>query len=53
VDTLLEWRRAARDRGDYATADAIRERLTAVGIELRDSPDGSTTHRSGMGEAAV
>lgn len=44
VDTLVDLRREARDRGDYEAADAIRDRLAALGIELRDNPDGSTDH---------
>jgi cysteinyl-tRNA synthetase len=42
VATLLDQRAAARAGGDWATADLIRDRLAAAGIEVRDGPDGST-----------
>jgi GT2 family glycosyltransferase len=37
---LLERRQAARRRRDFATADAIRERLRQAGWLVRDTPDG-------------
>ena len=40
VDALLERRAAARSAGDYATADAVRDRLAAAGVEVRDGPSG-------------
>ncbi|HXV93455.1 MAG TPA: hypothetical protein VD813_09170 [Pseudonocardia sp.] len=42
VEALLERRAAAREARDYATADALRDRLAAAGVEVRDSPDGPT-----------
>ena len=45
VEALLDARRSARARGDWATADSIRERLLQLGIELRDVPDGRTNFR--------
>lgn len=41
VDALLERRAAARDARDFATADALRDRLTAAGVEVRDNPSGA------------
>ena len=37
---LAEWQ-AARDRKDYETADAIRDRLEDAGVLIEDTPDGS------------
>jgi hypothetical protein len=42
VDALLELREAARRSKDFATADVIRDRLAAAGVEVRDTADGST-----------
>ncbi len=41
VEKLIEERRRARESGDFAAADAIRERLGRHGIELRDTPGGT------------
>jgi cysteinyl-tRNA synthetase len=40
VSVALEQRQAARARKDYATADAIRDRLAAAGIIIEDTPRG-------------
>ena len=37
---LLDLRQAARERRDYATADAIRDQLRQAGWLVRDTPDG-------------
>jgi cysteinyl-tRNA synthetase len=37
---LLERRAAARVGGDFATSDALRDELAAMGVEVRDTPDG-------------
>ena len=42
VDTLLELRERARTAKDWATADLIRDRLAAAGIEVRDGAAGPT-----------
>lgn len=41
VDALMDVRRAARDAKDFATSDLVRDRLTAAGIEVRDTADGT------------
>ncbi|CAN5644210.1 cysteine--tRNA ligase [soil metagenome] len=40
VDVLLTQRQAARDRRDWAAADAIRDGLQAAGVEVEDTPAG-------------
>lgn len=40
VRVALEQRQAARERKDYAAADAIRDQLTATGIAIEDTPGG-------------
>jgi len=42
VEPLLELRERARANRDWATADEVRERLEAAGVEIRDDPEGST-----------
>lgn len=41
VRALLDVRTAARERRDFATSDLIRERLGALGVEVRDTADGA------------
>jgi hypothetical protein len=42
VDALLAERLSARETRDWAAADAIRDRLMAAGVELHDTPDGTS-----------
>ena len=42
VEALLSARLRAREARDWAAADGIRDRLLAAGIELRDTPDGTS-----------
>ncbi|HEV7199658.1 MAG TPA: cysteine--tRNA ligase [Candidatus Limnocylindria bacterium] len=42
---LLERRAAARAQRDFAAADALREELAAMGVEVRDTPDGQVATR--------
>lgn len=41
VDTLLDVRRRARADKRWADADAVRDRLVDLGVEVRDTPSGS------------
>ncbi len=36
----LEQRQAARARKDFAAADAIRDQLKALGVQVEDTPQG-------------
>ncbi|MFZ0666087.1 MAG: hypothetical protein WAM97_10050 [Acidimicrobiales bacterium] len=45
VDLLVKNRNLARDERRFAEADSIRDQLTTLGIEVRDSPEGSTWER--------
>ena len=40
VSGLLDQRATARAEKDFATADAIRDRLKQAGVEITDTPDG-------------
>ncbi len=40
VDLLLELRNEAKSRKDWATSDAIRDRLTKMGFDVKDTKDG-------------
>jgi cysteinyl-tRNA synthetase len=40
VSVALVQRQAARERGDYATADRIRDDLHAAGVVIEDTPNG-------------
>jgi cyanophycinase-like exopeptidase len=42
VEALLAERVRSREARDWSTADSIRDRLLAAGIELHDTPDGTT-----------
>jgi cysteinyl-tRNA synthetase len=41
VRLVLEQRQAARERKDWATSDAIRDRLVQAGLNIEDRADGS------------
>jgi cysteinyl-tRNA synthetase len=45
IDALLDERRAARARRDFAAADAIRDALRDEGIEIEDTKDGARWRR--------
>lgn len=44
VASLMAVRDRARESRDFATADTVRDELTAAGVELRDTPQGTTWH---------
>jgi cysteinyl-tRNA synthetase len=44
VDLLIEIRRDARSRKDYATSDKIRNQLLELGIVLKDEKDGGVSY---------
>ena len=44
VASLLDERQAARNARDFSRADAIRDQLDAMGIEVKDTPEGPTWH---------
>lgn len=46
MEILLDLRRTARERKDWATADAIRIKLQEAGIVVEDSPQGARWKRS-------
>jgi cysteinyl-tRNA synthetase len=47
IERLIVERNAARDARDFTRADAIRDELTAMGIELEDTRDGTRWKISG------
>jgi len=50
VAALLELRARARAARDWETADLVRDRLAAAGVEVRDGQDGSTWVLAGTPE---
>jgi cysteinyl-tRNA synthetase len=45
VEDRLAARRAARGRRDFAAADAIRAEIEGRGVEIKDTPQGTTWRR--------
>lgn len=45
IDALLVERQAARTSRDFARADAIRDEITGMGIEIMDTPEGARWKR--------
>ncbi len=41
VELVLQQRAAARERKDWATADAIRDQLATIGLKIEDTPQGA------------
>jgi hypothetical protein len=48
VALLIDVRRELRARGEWAAADALRDRVLSLGIELRDAPQGTVWERKGQ-----
>jgi len=46
IETLLEKRSEAKKMKDFATSDAIRDELSAMGISIMDTPEGSVWERA-------
>jgi cysteinyl-tRNA synthetase len=44
IDLLIEIRKDAKTRKDFATSDKIRNQLTQMGIQLKDEKDGSMSY---------
>ncbi len=42
VNILIDLRNQARSQKDFATSDAIRDRLAEAGIQLKDGKDGTS-----------
>jgi len=47
IERLVVERTTARAARDFALADAIRDRLAAMGIAIEDTPHGTVWHRTG------
>ncbi len=46
VEDLVSQRQAAREAKDWATADSLRDELSALGVIVEDTPTGPVWHRS-------
>ncbi|MFP4636664.1 MAG: cysteine--tRNA ligase [Nitriliruptoraceae bacterium] len=53
VEHLLERRQQARAERDFATADAIRDQLTAAGVVVEDRPEGPRWYAAPTGGAST
>lgn len=49
VELVLAHRTAARDQRRYADADALRDGLVALGVEVMDAPEGTSWELKGEG----
>lgn len=45
IEAAVAERAAARQRGDFQTADAIRAKLHTIGVEVEDRKDGTSDWR--------
>jgi len=46
IETLIAARNAAKKAGDFARADAIRDEIAAMGVQLMDTPQGTFWERA-------
>ncbi len=46
IEDLVARRQAARDARDWATADSLRDELSALGVVVEDTPNGPIWHRA-------
>jgi cysteinyl-tRNA synthetase len=46
INEMIEKRNAARAAKDFAAADALRDKLAEAGIQIEDSPAGTTWRRT-------
>jgi cysteinyl-tRNA synthetase len=44
MQVLIDLRKQARGRKDWATSDAIRNQLSAIGVQLKDEKDGNVSY---------
>ena len=42
LELLIQMRKEARENKDFATSDKIRDQLSEMGIQLKDSKEGTT-----------
>jgi cysteinyl-tRNA synthetase len=42
MDVILALRKNARDQKDWGTSDLIRDKLSAVGIQIKDGKEGTS-----------
>ena len=45
IELLLKIRKEARNEKNFKLADEIRNELNAVGIEIKDNKDGTSTYK--------
>jgi cyanophycinase-like exopeptidase len=53
VEALLELREQAREQGSWTLADTLRDRMTAAGIEVRDTPQGTNWLLAGSPDSGL
>jgi len=46
IINMVHQRNSARENGDFATADGLRDKITALGYEISDSDEGTTVKKA-------